>query len=53
MLCPTTAIRAAPVRARCTTPSTGVTNSGSAASSSRSAIGSDSTHCRTGPRGMT
>ena len=53
MLCPTSAIRAALVRARCTTPSTGLTNSGSAASSRRNGIGSDSTHCRTGTWGMT
>ena len=38
---------------RWTTCSTGVTSSGCAASSKRSAIGRDSTHCRTGTCGMT
>ncbi len=41
------------VSTRCTTCSTGVTSSGCAASSTRSGIGSDSTHCRTGTWGMT
>ncbi|MDA8255794.1 MAG: hypothetical protein M0Z99_09195 [Betaproteobacteria bacterium] len=36
---------------RCTTCSTGVTSSGCAASSTRSGIGSDSTHWRTGTCG--
>ena len=38
---------------RCTACSTGVTSCGCAASSTRSGIGSDSTHCRTGTCGMT
>ena len=37
--------------ARCTTCSTGVTSLGCAASSSRSGMGSDSTHWRTGTCG--
>jgi len=41
------------VTTRCTTCSTGVTSSGCAASNKRSAIGSESTRCRTGTCGMT
>ena len=38
---------------RCTTCNTGVTSTGCAANSRRSGMGSDSTHWRTGTRGMT